>query len=60
MKKNNRYCRGCIYHGKVSGDTCCDYILVTQRRRPCKAGKDCTVRRTKGEKPRVGLVEATT
>lgn len=56
MKKNNRYCRGCIYHGKAWGDTCCNYILMEKRRRPCKAGEGCTVR-TIGKKDGKKLFE---
>lgn len=61
MKKNNRFCKGCIYHGRISGgETCCNYYLATKQRRPCKAGKGCTAKTTRGEKRRVELVEATT
>jgi hypothetical protein len=34
-------CLQCQYHSRNKGT--CDYILLTKRRRPCKAGKGCTV-----------------
>lgn len=39
-----RYCRGCKYLSSAGHWGCCDYILYTDKRRPCGIGKDCTVR----------------
>lgn len=40
------YCKGCIYRGGQSGlIKCCNYYLITNKRRPCPAGDGCTVRR---------------
>lgn len=41
MQKN---CQGCFYHSGWS----CDYILLEKRRRPCRPGDDCTVRKKRG------------
>ena len=39
------YCRGCIYRGGNSEEIkSCNYYLMTSIRRPCPAGKGCTVR----------------
>lgn len=38
-------CKGCAYAAFVGGMWCCDYLLLTGRRRPCPPGKDCTVRK---------------
>ena len=44
------YCRGCKYLMYVScpntKQKACDYIGATKKRRPCPAGKGCTVRET--------------
>lgn len=37
------YCTGCEFLAKTA-DVYCDYITAAGRRRPCKAGKGCTVR----------------
>ncbi len=59
MKMVDEYCKGCIYQSKAWGCSVCNYFLHTKIRRPCKAGKGCTVR-TKGKKKRVGLIDSTT
>lgn len=41
MQKN---CQGCFYHSGWS----CDYILLEKRRRPCRPGDECTVRKKRG------------
>ena len=41
MQKN---CQGCFYHSGWS----CDYILLENRRRPCRPGDECTVRKKRG------------
>lgn len=56
-------CVGCFYQRPLNGNgecgdlACfaCDYLLLTGRRRPCKPGKDCTVRdeREKGRELRI-------
>ena len=33
---------GCIYRGKVSGTSCCNYIFITGKSRGCPPGRDCT------------------
>ena len=38
------YCEGCEYLAK-SSDVYCDYNSIEGRKRPCRAGRDCTVRR---------------
>lgn len=39
------YCAGCIYGGGNNEHVkACSYLLVTGQRRPCPAGKGCTVR----------------
>lgn len=37
------YCEGCDYLAK-SADVYCDYNSIVGHSRPCRAGKDCTVR----------------
>ena len=42
-------CIGCDYSFSPNNwETYCQYILNTGHRRPCKAGKGCTVRKTAG------------
>ena len=44
MDVMQRLCRsngGCYYYG----GWCCDYMLMTGRRRPCPPGAECTVKR---------------
>ena len=44
----DKYCAGCIYRGGQSGYLkCCNYYLITDKRRPCPAGEGCTVRKLK-------------
>ena len=49
-KTVDSFCRGCIYLASVScaetRNRACDYIGATDQRRPCPAGKGCTVRKT--------------
>lgn len=42
-----RWCRGCKYLSSAGCSGCCDYLLMTGKRRPCPIGKDCTVREYK-------------
>lgn len=45
VKKQNlvdRTCHDCKYYCQQVG--CCDYIGHTEKRRPCPAGKECTVK----------------
>ena len=46
----DKYCRGCIYLTRIcrsiTDQRACDYIGATNRRRPCPAGKGCTVKKT--------------
>lgn len=38
-------CEGCIYFGgRWETVKCCNYFLITGKRRPCPVGKDCVVR----------------
>ena len=39
-----RWCRGCKYLSSAGCSGCCDYLLITGKRRPCPIGNDCTVR----------------
>ena len=46
------YCRCCIYRARfpIGGEgngVMCNYLLMTKKRRPCPAGKACTVKKTK-------------
>lgn len=43
---NDKHCAGCVYYRCVySGpDRCCCYIFMTNQKRPCPPGKDCTVK----------------
>lgn len=44
-KKRANPCKGCYYHGgKTENVKCCNYFLITGKRRPCEAGENCTVR----------------
>ena len=42
----DEFCDGCIYLGGENRNDlkCCNYFLRTDKRRPCPAGKGCTVR----------------
>lgn len=37
-------CKGCIYKGKIGNDSCCDYWEIVGHIRPCKPGRECTVK----------------
>lgn len=53
INPNKKYCNGCIYWGGgYDGSECCNYIFIEDERRPCPAGKDCTVR-VKGKRLRL-------
>ena len=60
MRKNDAYCKGCVYRGKTSGDTTCEYILIEKKRRPCKPGDGCTVRVLGKKDRKKQFAEATT
>lgn len=38
-------CKGCIYSFVTNCGTYCQYILITEHRRPCPPGKGCTVKK---------------
>lgn len=41
----DRYCQKCIYYVVASYEVlCCNYYLITGKRRPCDPGTGCTVR----------------
>lgn len=40
--ENAPFCKGCFYYDKTN--KCCDYLIFTGIRRPCKAGEGCTVK----------------
>lgn len=42
LTENTRPCRGCIYFSENTKT--CDYILMTERCRPCPPGLACTVK----------------
>lgn len=48
-------CRGCFYLSIYS--YCCDYMLLTGQRRPCKPGKGCTVKKVISKVRRVDYGE---
>ena len=38
----SKKCKKCIYSGEVLfGELCCDYILITGKKRNCPAGDEC-------------------
>lgn len=39
----DEHCVGCYYYRGEAALFCC-YLLVTDKKRPCPPGKDCTVR----------------
>ena len=43
----NRNCKGCVYNAEVATHKWgyCNYIFVERKRRPCPAGKGCTVKK---------------
>lgn len=46
QNNNAKYCKGCFYWGGHDESACCcNYLLITDKRRPCSPGKDCTVRK---------------
>lgn len=52
------YCDGCVFLGYANGGLkLCEYLLRTNRRRPCPAGKGCTVKQT-GKKKSTWRYEA--
>jgi hypothetical protein len=53
INPNKKHCEGCIYWGGgYMGSECCNYIFIKRERRPCPAGKDCTVK-VKGKRLRL-------
>ena len=48
-----KYCRNCEYYWQSSNraNETCDYMLATNKLRPCPAGDGCTVKKT-GKKDR--------
>ncbi len=43
--KNQKNCRDCVYSFKLNaGFLVCEYLLRTDKMRPCPPGKDCTVK----------------
>lgn len=40
--KNN--CDDCYYRGTIYNTACCNYLLMTDQRRPCPPGEECTVK----------------
>jgi predicted nucleic acid-binding Zn ribbon protein len=46
------YCKGCVFLGYATGDIkLCEYLLRTEKRRPCPAGTGCTVKQVGERKP---------
>ena len=44
-KEDSSACKGCIYSNHFQNTTyLCDYLLMTNRRRPCPPGSKCTER----------------
>lgn len=47
----DKTCHSCIYcQGASDSSVCCNYFLITDNRRPCDPGKDCTVREKRKRK----------
>lgn len=54
--KTEHPCNGCFYYGgKTVVVKCCNYYLITGKRRPCEAGEFCTVRRDSGQTRRKAM-----
>lgn len=52
MTVDNKNCRNCKYfHGRFDETCCCNYLLMTGKRRPCPPGAGCTVK-VKRKRPR--------
>lgn len=50
-KRNNEFCRSCVWHSNPDGFVCCDYSLVEgHEKRACKAGVGCRYHKTEKEK----------
>lgn len=43
----SRHCKGCVYNAEMASIRYgyCNYIFTEKKRRPCPAGKGCTVRK---------------
>ena len=43
----DRHCKGCVYNAEMSNIRYgyCNYLFVEKKRRPCPAGKGCTVKK---------------
>lgn len=57
----DQHCKGCVYfyeYGETSGLKVCEYMFQTGNRRPCPAGKGCTVRATKKGRTMAQRMEA--
>ena len=55
VKTTDDYCEGCIYRTVVhifsSHNSACYYNVITGKKRPCKAGSGCTVKRVGKRSP---------
>lgn len=40
---SDKHCRNCRYSGRIDGMTCCDYIGITEHKRPCAFMDGCEV-----------------
>lgn len=55
----DQHCKGCVYYYEYgSGTKVCEYMFQTGFRRPCPAGKGCTVRATKKGRTMAQRMEA--
>ena len=45
----SNFCIGCLFRKSLYWNDCCDYLIMTDKRRPCPAGDGCTVKVTKKE-----------
>lgn len=59
MSDVEKFCRGCIYHGKLSGTPCCLYCYITGHSRRCPAGAGCNKRATGSHIPtnKLGIIQ---
>ena len=55
----DKYCNGCVfYSGSSLTFKVCEYMLMTDHRRPCPAGKGCTVKTKRNGRSFVQVMEA--
>ena len=54
----DKHCLGCKYYAKIYENVFyCSYIFMEDKVRPCKPGKDCTVK-VKGKPEKAGCMDS--